>query len=509
MAMAKPTVVLLPVWASGHFTAALEAGKRLVAVLGTADFSLTVLVMRLPTPESTSQVAAHVARGAAAAEPIGCEVSFHHLPAVDAPTGCTSVEHFTSQYIHLHAPHVRAAVAALPAPAAALVVEFTSTTMFDVARELGIPAYVYFASSAAMLAVMLQLPALDDVMPEEFGEMEEGQHVPVQGLPPVPASCMPASVMSRKSPSYADTVYHGRRLAEASGIIVNTAAELEPAVLAAINEGQCTGGRPSPPVYPIGPVIPLADATSGDDECIRWLDVQPRASVVFLCFGSLGFLNAEQVREAAAGLERSGQRFLWVLRSSSPAAATATATVHPLAELLPQGFLDRTKDRGLVWTSWAPQREVLAHHAVAGFVTHCGWTSVIEALWSGVPMAPWPLYAEQHLNAFELVASMGVAVRMDVDRKRNNFVDAGEVARAVRCLVSGGGGEEEEGRRARERASEMRDACRSAVAQGGSSFASLQGAAAAVRHRLEARVDEQLRLPPRLSTGTTILHGGD
>jgi hypothetical protein len=200
MAMAKPTVVLLPVWASGHFTAALEAGKRLVAALGTADFSLTVLVMRPPTPESASQVAADVARGAAAEPNNGCEVSFHHLPAVDPPTGCTSVEYFTSQYIHLHAPHVRAAVAALPAPTAALVVEFTSTTMFDVARELGVPAYVYFASSAAMLALMLQLPALHDVMmPEEFGEMEEGQHVHVQGLPPVPASCMPASVISRKS----------------------------------------------------------------------------------------------------------------------------------------------------------------------------------------------------------------------------------------------------------------------------------------------------------------------
>lgn len=31
-----------------------------------------------------------------------------------------------------------------------------------------------------MLALMLQLPALHDVMmPEEFGEMEEGQHVHV------------------------------------------------------------------------------------------------------------------------------------------------------------------------------------------------------------------------------------------------------------------------------------------------------------------------------------------
>ncbi|OEL15453.1 hypothetical protein BAE44_0023529 [Dichanthelium oligosanthes] len=30
------------------------------------------------------------------------------------------------------------------------------------------------------------------------------------------------------------------------------------------------------------------------------------------------------------------------------------------------------------------------------------------------------------------MASMGVAVKMDVDRKRNNFVEAGEVARALR-----------------------------------------------------------------------------
>ncbi|CAL5090220.1 unnamed protein product [Urochloa decumbens] len=476
--MAKPklTVVLLPVWASGHFMPALEAGKRLVSALGCDAFSLTVLVMRPPTPESASQVATHIAREAAA-EPAargGCEVTFHHLPAVEPPAGCDdTVEVFTSRYIHLHAPLVRAAVAALPAVAAALVVEFTSTGMFDVARELGVPAYVYFASSAAMLALMLRLPALHDEAPEEFGEQ---QRVHVPGLPPVPAPCMPASsVMSKKSPSYADTVCHGARLAEAAGIIVNTAAELEPAVLAAIAEGRCTSGRPAPPVYPIGPVIPFADATS-DHECLRWLDAQPRAaSVVFLCFGSLGFLSAEQVSEAAAGLERGGQRFLWALRAP-PAAA---------GELrLPEGFLERTKDRGLVWTSWAPQREVLAHRAVGGFVTHCGWNLVLQALWSGVPMAPWPLYAEQHLNAFELVASMGVAVRMDVDRKRNNFVEAGEVARAVRCLVSGDD-EEEDGRRTRERVAEMRGACRRTVVQGGSSHASLHGAAAAVRHRLE------------------------
>ncbi|CAL5080102.1 unnamed protein product [Urochloa decumbens] len=402
--MAKPklTVVLLPVWSSGHFTPALEAGKRLVSALGCDDFSLTVLVMRPPTPESASQVATHMA-GEAAAESAtrgGCEVIFHHLPAVEPPAGCDTVEVFTSRYIHLHAPLVRATVAALPAAAAALVVEFTSTGMFDVARELGVPAYVYFASSAAMLALMLRLPALHDEAPEEFGEQ---QRVRVPGLPRRSSSrrCW------RRSPRAGARVDAPRR--------------------------RCTRSA------------------------------------------RLGFLTAEQVSEAAAGLERSGQRFLWALRAP-PAAA---------GELrLPEGFLERTKDRGLVWTSWAPQREVLAHRAVGGFVTHCGWNLVLQALWSGVPMAPWPLYAEQHLNAFEIVASMGVAVRMDVDRKRNNFVEAGEVARVVRCLVRGDD-EEEDGRRARKRVAEMRGACHRTVVQGGSSHASLHGAAAAVRHRLE------------------------
>ena len=138
----------------------------------------------------------------------------------------------------------------------------------------------------------------------------------------------------------------------------------------------------------------------------------------------------------------------------------------------------------MLFRSWAPQREVLAHPAVGGFVTHCGWNSALEALWFGVPMAPWPLYAEQHLNAFELVVAMGVAVRMDVDRERNKFVDAAELERALRCLM---GGTEEEGRRATVLTAEAKAACRKAVACGGSSYGSLQAAAAAVRRAWDVR----------------------
>ncbi|KAG8099903.1 hypothetical protein GUJ93_ZPchr0013g36711 [Zizania palustris] len=83
------------------------------------------------------------------------------------------------------------------------------------------------------------------------------------------------------------------------------------------------------------------------------------------------------------------------------------------------------------------------------------------------------LYAEQHLNTFELVADIGMAVPLKVDRKRDNFVEAAELERAVRSLMGSGS---EEGRKAREKAAEMKAVCRNTVEpeDGGSSHAALQ-----------------------------------
>uniref|UniRef100_A0A0D3GRC3 Uncharacterized protein n=1 Tax=Oryza barthii TaxID=65489 RepID=A0A0D3GRC3_9ORYZ len=188
---------------------------------------------------------------------------------------------------------------------------------------------------------------------------------------------------------------------------------------------------------------------------------------------------AGNAREVAAGLERSGHRFLWALRGP-PAAGTLHPTDASLDELLPEGFLERTKGRGLVWPTWAPQKEILAHAAIGGFVTHCGWNSTLESLWHGVPLVPWPLYAEQRLNAFELVRDMGVAVPLGVDgKRRDSFVEAAELERAVRSLMDDAS---EVGRKAREKAAEMKAVCRNAVAPGGgSSYAALQRLLGAIR----------------------------
>ncbi|TVU39008.1 hypothetical protein EJB05_12409, partial [Eragrostis curvula] len=460
-------MVFLPCWGTGHFMSMIEAGKRMLNSSGGA-LSLTVLVMQPPTPDKASEVEEHVRREAAS----GLDIRFIHLPAVEPPTDCSSMEESTFRYIELHAPRVGEAIAGLASSVAAIVVDLFCTPLLDVAAgELAtVPRYVYFASTGAFLALMLCLPALR----EERGavtlrEAEEAVHVP--GLPPVPASYMPVCLASK---NYQWFEYYGRRFLDAAGIIINSSVELERGVLAAVADGRCVPGRHAPAVHAIGPVIWFASRDDDErrHECVRWLDAQPSASVVFLCFGSIGFLDKAQVAEVAAGLQRSGRRFLWVLRGP-PAAGSRYPTDADLDMTLPAGFQARTEGRGLVWPSWAPQKEILAHPAIGGFVTHCGWNSILESLWYGVPMVPWPLYGEQHLNAFELVAEMGVAVplkRMDGGKADYSSVEAGELEQVVRGLM----GETDKGRRAREKAAAMKDACRKAVAEGGSSCAAVR-----------------------------------
>ncbi|NP_001131537.2 Anthocyanidin 5,3-O-glucosyltransferase [Zea mays] len=463
---ATPTIVLVPVWGIGHFVPMLEVGKRLLA-RSALPLTVTVLVMPLPAEaKRASEITEHIRQQEAS----GLAIRFHHLPAVEPPTDHSGIEEYISRYVQLYSPHVKAAVAGLTCPVAGVVVDIFCTALFDAAHQLGVPAYVYLITSAAMCALLLRSPTLDEevAVEVEFEQMEGGVDVP--GLPPVPASCLPTGLENRKIPTYRWFLYNGRRYMEAAGIIVNTIAEAEPRVLAAIADGRCTRGVPAPPVYSIGPVIPSTPpAEQQAQECVRWLDSQPPSSVVFLCFGSGGCFTAPQAHEIAHGLDRSGHRFLWVLRGT-PEPGTKLPSDGNLAELLPADFLARTKDRGLVWPTKAPQKEILAHAAVGGFVTHCGWNSVLESLWHGVPMVPWPLGAEQHYNAFTLVADMGVAVALNVERKRKNFVEATELERAVKALMCDG----ETARKVRDKVMEIKAACRKAMEEGGSSNMSLQ-----------------------------------
>ncbi|KAH7840006.1 hypothetical protein Vadar_011276 [Vaccinium darrowii] len=203
-------------------------------------------------------------------------------------------------------------------------------------------------------------------------------------------------------------------MAKSSGIIVNSFEAIHPRVIQVISDGLCVPNGRTPPVY-CWPLI-VDGGGCDDNECLSWLDSQPSRSVVFLCFGSRGLFKAEQLKEIATGLENSGYRFLWVVRNP-PMEDQAKRILAPskpeLDALLPEGFMDRTKDRGLVVKSWCPKGAVLSHASVGGFVTHCGWSSVQEVVRGGVPMLAWPLFAEQRLNGVVMVEEMKLALVLD------------------------------------------------------------------------------------------------
>jgi hydroquinone glucosyltransferase len=225
-------------------------------------------------------------------------------------------------------------------------------------------------------------------------------------------------------------------------------------------------------VYPIGPLIQADAAGSKNDApCLEWLDRQPAKSVIFVSFGSGGALPTEQMRELALGLELSGQRFLWVVRSPSDEGAVndnyydAESKKDPFA-YLPSGFVERTKEVGLVVPSWAPQIKVLAHAATGGFLTHCGWNSVLESLVHGVPMVAWPLYAEQRQNAVMLSAEsggVGAAIRVPESKRRE------EIAAAVRELMEGEGS----GAAVRAKVADLQKAAAEGLQEGGAAAAAL------------------------------------
>jgi hydroquinone glucosyltransferase len=230
---------------------------------------------------------------------------------------------------------------------------------------------------------------------------------------------------------------------------------MESGPIKALNEEGSVNGNPS--VYAVGPIIQTV-TSSGDAnglECLSWLDKQQSCSVLYVSFGSGGTLSQEQIVELALGLELSNHKFLWVVRAPSNSANAAYLSaqndVDPL-QFLPSGFLERTKEKGLVIPSWAPQIQILSHSSVGGFLTHCGWNSILESVVHGVPLITWPLFAEQKMNAVLLSEGLKVGLRTRVNE--NDIVERLEVAKVIKYLMEG-----EEGEKLRNNMKELKRSC--------------------------------------------------
>lgn len=179
-----------------------------------------------------------------------------------------------------------------------------------------------------------------------------------------------------------------------SGILINTLSDLEADCLSALNAGEVVDGLPE--VVPAGPLEPYDRLDDGHHhELTPWLDSQPDGSVIYVSCGSRSVLPPSQMEELKRGLEMSGVTYLWVVKTKV-VDKEEDASGYRRAEKEDQEVSDQ---KGLVVKGWVEQSEVLKHRAVGGFLSHCGWNSVTEAVWEGVRMLAWPLGGDQMMSA--------------------------------------------------------------------------------------------------------------
>ncbi|KAF8041603.1 hypothetical protein BT93_A0257 [Corymbia citriodora subsp. variegata] len=471
--MAGAELLFIPTPGMGHLVAMVEMAKLLID--HDPRLSVTVLVMKFPFDSAVDSYTNSLATSTTTPR-----LRFVDLPRENAEAEFSS-GHFLTDFVESRKPHVKRAMADLADSGgstgrlAGFVLDMFCTAMIDLADEVGVPSYVLFTSSAAFLGMMLHLQWLQDEHHVDITEYKDSAaKLDVPSLTnPLPAKVLPPLVLTKET--VRPFLGHARRMRAAKGIIVNTFDELEPYALRSL------AGLGAPAVYPLGPILNLKGETKTNadgggrqgDDIMKWLDEQPPSSVVFLCFGSMGSLGEEQVKEMACALERSGHRFLWSLRRPLPKGkAWFPSDLADPTEALPEGFLERTAAVGKV-IGLAPQVAVLAHPAIGGFVSHCGWNSTLESIWFDVPVATLPLYGEQQFNAFELVVELGLAVEIKMDYRRDPRMDSSPVVTAEE--IEGGIKKlmEEVDSERRKKVKEASEKSRKAVVEGGSSYLSL------------------------------------
>ncbi|XP_031742908.1 UDP-glycosyltransferase 72E2 [Cucumis sativus] len=370
-------------------------------------------------------------------------------------------------------PFLRSSIAAVNPRPAALIVDLFGTPALSIAHELGMLGLVFMTTNAWYLSVSYLYPSFEKSMVDAHVYNHDPLVIP--GCTPVRFEDTIEVFELNQEEVYVGFGRYARELGTADGILSNTWQDLEPTTLKALSEAGTLGyGKVNEvPIYPIGPLTRNGEPTL-ESEVLKWLDRQPDESVIYVSFGSGGTLCEEQITELAWGLELSQQRFVWVIRppegtESTGAFFTAgrgSSRDYWASKYLPEGFIKRTKEVGLVIPMWGPQAEILSHRSVRGFVTHCGWNSSLESIVNGVAMVTWPLYAEQKMNAALLTEEMGVAVRLRAEGQ--GVVERKEIEKKVRMIMEG-----KEGEGIRERVKELKISGGKAVTKGGSSYNSL------------------------------------
>ncbi|CAN4109726.1 unnamed protein product [Withania somnifera] len=322
----------------------------------------------------------------------------------------------------------------------------------DVATQLRLPSIVLRTFSAAYLHSMITiLQQHHKYFPFEDSQMLD----PLPELQPLRFKDLPFPVINN---TVSELILEFCRamsdIGSSVATIWNTMLDLENLLLVRLQEHYKV------PFFPIGPLHKNAPSMSStsileeDNSCIEWLNRQAPDSVLYVSMGSLVRINDKELTETAWGLANSDQPFLWVIRPGSVSGCQ-------YAEALPDGFEKMVGERGRI-VKWAPQKQVLAHPAVAGFFTHCGWNSTLESILEEVPLICRPVIADQLVNARYLSQIYKVGFELEV-------IERTVIEKTVRKLMLS-----EEGKDLKKRMVDMKQNIVAAMQTGGSSHKNLK-----------------------------------
>ncbi|KAJ4780337.1 Glycosyltransferase [Rhynchospora pubera] len=343
----------------------------------------------------------------------------------------------------------------------------------EVAREFGIPrlGFLGFSAFATLCRDISILHKIYDNI------TDENEPVPIPGFPHPLEIPKTKSFLSFYAPGFEKI---REKIAEenskSEGIIVNTFLEMESLYIDSYEK--LTGKK----AWAVGPTcLYIRDlkqmnsrgnkASIDEERCLKWLDSMEKGSVLFVNFGSLVNIVPLQVMEIGLGLETSRKPFIWVLKAGDKMAEIEQW-------LIEEKFEDRVKDRGLIIKGWAPQFMILSHKAVGGFLTHCGWNSIIESICNGVPMLTWPQFGDQFQNEILVADVLKVGIKIGVERSvvwgseksDEVMVKRDHMERKVLELIDEG----KEGMERRIRARELGDKAKKAMEEGGSSYKNIE-----------------------------------
>ncbi|TVU17243.1 hypothetical protein EJB05_33262, partial [Eragrostis curvula] len=463
----KPHFVLVPFMAQGHSIPMIDMA-HLLAKHGA-------LVSFITTTANATRIECTIDRAREMNLPIQFVPLKLESTAVGLPSGCESVDKVLDKeqlkrlidaYRMLHEP-LLLCLSAQSIPPSCIISDLCQPWTGDVARELGIPRLMFngfCAFSSLCRYIIHQGKVFENVT-------RENELVVLPGFPHHIEASKAKSPGNFNFPGFEQ---FGEKILEeerrADGVVTNSFYELEPLYHEAYQE------KIGKKVWSLGPMFlcntdmnamaARGNKSSVDEKhCVRWLDSMKPGSVLYVSFGSMARTVLSQIEEIALGLESSKSPFLWVIKSDDKAS--------DIDKMMAEGFEERIRGRGFIIRGWAPQAMILSHPSVGGFMTHCGWNSIIEGISSGVPLITWPHCAEQFLNEKLILDTLKIGVSVGVHSITTRTMEAREVSIVKRDQIENAVlnlmGKEIDAEERRMRARELSQKATQAV-NGGSSY---------------------------------------